>query len=558
MQQEQPPSEKENNDEVDEEDDNNHLSEMIQQALEKKVQAEEEEDEKPPEPEPPPSGKADKGKVEGNFSPINKMASVDNVKAEKEKEEYRKEQPPSEKEDKDDVKKDDSDDPLLKQKKQPPLEGDNHDNDDDDEEDNEEDNEEDHRPNGDNAKDDEDDDDDDVRRVVVSDLACSEEEEQRQPEDGAPGIGESETTALLSDESESESKSCAKMTMDEDNNSKEEEEEAHNQAIDRGMMEESDEDIFDDDSDDDQEEDDDDQEEDEEVDDIPVDDGPAAKKRQGLTSLDKNTLGEIIDRALETPNYFREGSVMKNLIESGVEVVWFSDRHPNDVVYAICCNREYKHVSVVFRGTVNFHNWLMTLTFSMTDQENPIKEHYEGKEKFFGLHKGFSLYMTSKRKDDSLTKIQEIFQKVNKIGREVAPNGDYKLSVTGHSLGGALATILGFFAATSEKLAKVKAQPPSEKEDKGGVEADNDNEIFSTLLKKASVEEVKVGQEEEEMPMEQLKQGEDEKQKGQEQPPSEKEGRDGVGEDNDDDFLLQMVTTIRRKGNWSPQCDSCC
>lgn len=44
------------------------------------------------------------------------------------------------------------------------------------------------------------------------------------------------------------------------------------------------------------------------------------------------------------------------------------DRHPNDVVYSICANRQQKRVSVVFRGTVNSHNWLMNLKFNQTDQ----------------------------------------------------------------------------------------------------------------------------------------------------------------------------------------------
>lgn len=42
-----------------------------------------------------------------------------------------------------------------------------------------------------------------------------------------------------------------------------------------------------------------------------------------------------------------------------------------------------------------------------------------------------------------MNKIEEILRKVDAIGREMAPDGDYKLSITGHSLGGALATLLG-------------------------------------------------------------------------------------------------------------------
>jgi hypothetical protein len=182
-------------------------------------------------------------------------------------------------------------------------------------------------------------------------------------------------------------------------------------------------------------------------------------------SLDNNHNGHpagnreinaIINDALEEPRFFIEGSLLSNLIESGIEVVWFGDRHPNDVVYSICVNRQDKRVSVVFRGTVNSHNWLMNMKFSMSEHPNPIAEDYPGRDDLLGLHTGFSLYMMRQRKDDSLTKIEEIFANIDNIGRELAPDGDYQLSITGHSLGGALATILSFYAASSNMFSKVK------------------------------------------------------------------------------------------------------
>ena len=52
---------------------------------------------------------------------------------------------------------------------------------------------------------------------------------------------------------------------------------------------------------------------------------------------------------------------MNNLIESGIEVVWFSDMTQSDVVYGICVQRKEKRIMVVFRGTVNSHNWLTNI-----------------------------------------------------------------------------------------------------------------------------------------------------------------------------------------------------
>jgi hypothetical protein len=180
------------------------------------------------------------------------------------------------------------------------------------------------------------------------------------------------------------------------------------------------------------------------------------KEDRQNTLVDEGDIRDIVNDALEQPRFFKEGSLMSNLIESSIEVVWFSDRHPNDVVYSICCNRRQKRVSVVFRGTVNSHNWLMNLKFFMTKHPNPISEDYPGREETLGFHTGYSLYMTRQRKDDSLTKIEEIFSKIDSVGRELAPDGDYDLSITGHSLGGALATILSFFAATNQMFSKVK------------------------------------------------------------------------------------------------------
>ena len=93
--------------------------------------------------------------------------------------------------------------------------------------------------------------------------------------------------------------------------------------------------------------------------------------------VSEREIKDIINDALEQPRFFIEGSLLSNLIESGIEVVWFGDRHPNDVVYALCVNRQYKRVSVVFRGTVNQHNWIMNMKVSML--------HYILMISFFGV-----------------------------------------------------------------------------------------------------------------------------------------------------------------------------
>ena len=62
--------------------------------------------------------------------------------------------------------------------------------------------------------------------------------------------------------------------------------------------------------------------------------------------------GTLVEVKKSPPKYFREGTVINTLIESGVELVWFSDMTQNDTVYGICVQREERKVTVVFRGSV--------------------------------------------------------------------------------------------------------------------------------------------------------------------------------------------------------------
>jgi predicted lipase len=61
-----------------------------------------------------------------------------------------------------------------------------------------------------------------------------------------------------------------------------------------------------------------------------------------------------------------------------------------------------------------------------------------------------------KRKDTGISKMEEIFDKVDAIGKEMAPDGSYKLCITGHSLGGALATLFGFYVAAKPRFSNLK------------------------------------------------------------------------------------------------------
>lgn len=104
---------------------------------------------------------------------------------------------------------------------------------------------------------------------------------------------------------------------------------------------------------------------------------------------------------------------------------------------------------------MNVHNWNMNFKLKTNAYHNPIKQNYPGRTDEISLHTGFALYLMRKRKDTGVSKLTEIFDKVEKIGQELAPDGKYKLSITGHSLGGALATICGFYFAARSRFANL-------------------------------------------------------------------------------------------------------
>ncbi|KAL7509187.1 hypothetical protein ACHAXN_006232 [Cyclotella atomus] len=146
-------------------------------------------------------------------------------------------------------------------------------------------------------------------------------------------------------------------------------------------------------------------------------------------------------------DYFEEGSVMKNLIESNLEVVWFSDRHPNDLIYCICVNRQTKTVTVLFRAREGIVN--MIENSSTTEYPNPIShEDYPGNQEIIKLRSAIADEMLRSRRDTKMSTVEEIMAKVEGIGYELDCSGDYHVSVAGHGMAGSMATVLGYFLAT--------------------------------------------------------------------------------------------------------------
>jgi len=164
--------------------------------------------------------------------------------------------------------------------------------------------------------------------------------------------------------------------------------------------------------------------------------------------------------------------MVKSLEELGSEfdadILEFDDEHTdvglrNTLVYSIVVNRKSKRITVVFRGSVGSvtkaaKDWLVNgRLWRTTIRTPPIIREFTGKRNL-RIAKGFADYLLSKPIMEDEPKIEQIINVLKEVyafkdesnGRDYS---DYKLYITGHSLGGALTQLCAFVLAGSEKTA---------------------------------------------------------------------------------------------------------
>jgi predicted lipase len=113
-------------------------------------------------------------------------------------------------------------------------------------------------------------------------------------------------------------------------------------------------------------------------------------------------------------------------------------------------------ISVTFRGSAIFNDWVENIQIIQKEVENPSDKTGEK----IGLHYGFYNILQRERKDSRKkedgsagTKVNRIIEKImTRIKENSSPGEEWTLCTTGHSLGGALCTMFGFYAAADKRV----------------------------------------------------------------------------------------------------------
>ena len=157
----------------------------------------------------------------------------------------------------------------------------------------------------------------------------------------------------------------------------------------------------------------------------------------------------------------------QTLLANSFNVVHVGDEHSEtELVYGICVCASKKQITVAFRGCTTQKDWRISANPFLSSHDNPDVVRLSANPTFdsavcaqqisccspstepqqISIHQGFYKYLFQPAQDNDINKYDAIMKNLQLLLQQYP---GYQIYVTGHSLGGALATVFSFYAAAS-------------------------------------------------------------------------------------------------------------